>query len=140
MTAKLAQYEIGLPHILHNYKHAKFRIFAIGLADKINRKFSMQNKALQQTCWLLCFLQMYSLCWSKKTYQLAQAAELHRSILKMVINTISAKGAYFIQHAEEKGRGWLSVAGQGSMVINFDGSVGEYSSYRLVYDNKRHFA
>ena len=69
-----------------------------------------------------------------------QAAELHRSILKMVINTISLKGADFILHAEEKSRGRFPGSGRGSMVLNYTGSVGEYSSYRLVYDKKRNFA
>jgi hypothetical protein len=43
-------------------------------------------------------------------------------------------------HAEEKGRGRFPGSGRGSMVRYFDGLVYEYSSYRLVYDNKRNFA
>ena len=69
-----------------------------------------------------------------------QAAELHRSILIMIMNTISPKGADLILHAEEKGMGRFPGFGRGSMVLNFAGSVSEYSSNRLVYDNKRHFA
>ena len=63
-----------------------------------------------------------------------------RSILKMVMNTISPIGADFILHAVEKGRGRIPDSGRGSLVIIHAGSVGEYSSNRLVYDKKRHFA
>ena len=63
-----------------------------------------------------------------------------RSILKMTMNTISPKSANFILHAEEKGRGRIPGTGRGSIVFNFAGSMSEYSSNRLVYDNKRHFA
>jgi hypothetical protein len=62
------------------------------------------------------------------------------SILIMVMNTISSKGPDFILHAEEKGRGRIPDSSRGSGVLNFAGSVGEYSSNRLVYENKRHFA
>jgi len=62
------------------------------------------------------------------------------SILKMVMNTKLAKSADFILHAEKKGRGWFPGSGRGSRVLNCIGSVGEYSSNRLVYDNKRYFA
>ena len=58
----------------------------------------------------------------------------------MVMNTKRPTSADFILHAEEKGRGRLSGPGRGIMVRYFDGLVGEYSSYRLVYDNKRNFA
>ncbi len=63
-----------------------------------------------------------------------------RSILKMGMNTKSPKGADFILHAEEKGMDRFLGFGRGSMVLNYTCSVGEYSSYRLVYDNKRHVA
>jgi hypothetical protein len=58
----------------------------------------------------------------------------------MVMNTKLAKSADFILHAEEKVRSRFPGSGRGSMVVNYTGSVGEYSSYRLVYDKKRHFA
>ena len=58
----------------------------------------------------------------------------------MVMNTKSPKGADFILHAKEKGRGRFPESGRGGMVRYFYSLVGEYSSYRLVYDNKRHFA
>jgi len=63
-----------------------------------------------------------------------------RSILKMVMNSKKPKSAYFILHAEEKGKGRFPGSGRGSMVLNYTGLVCEYSSYRLVYDIKRHFA
>ena len=58
----------------------------------------------------------------------------------MVMNTKSPKSADFILHAEEKGRGRFPGSGRESLVLNYTGSVDEYSSYRLVYDIKRHFA
>ena len=58
----------------------------------------------------------------------------------MVMNTISPKGVDFILHAEERGGDWLLGSGRGIMVRYLVGQVGEYSSDRLVYDNKRHFA
>ena len=58
----------------------------------------------------------------------------------MIMNTISPKGADFILHAEEKGRGRFPGSSRGSLVLNYTGSVGEYSSYRLVYDIKQNFA
>jgi hypothetical protein len=56
------------------------------------------------------------------------------------MNTISPKGADFNLHAEQKGRGRFPGSGRGGMLFNYDGLVAEYSSNRLVYDNKRHFA
>ena len=58
----------------------------------------------------------------------------------MVVNTKLSKSADFIPHADEKGRGQFPGSGRGSMVLSRSGSVGEYSSYRLVYDIKRNFA
>ena len=52
----------------------------------------------------------------------------------MVMNTISPISADFILHAKEMGRDRIPGSGRGSMVLNYAGSVGEYSSYRLVYD------
>ena len=76
----------------------------------------------------------------KIEYYTAKSSRICCSILKMVMNTKSPIGADFILHAEEKGRYRFPGPGRGSMMLNYAGSVIEYSSYRLVYDNKRNFA
>jgi len=63
-----------------------------------------------------------------------------RSILIMVMNTISPISIDHILHANLWGESLFQAGGRESRVKYHLGQEGEYSSIRLVYDKKRHFA